>query len=478
MKRLLLGLLALLLAQPVLAQTLTPNPDAGVYVPQVATYPAGNAPAGVLGNGVDPDGGVAPAFTLHPEPDESWDIPDYSATTTTVDPNNFCLVGTAPGNCPEKKLRFIIYPSHLAPDDAVRLFCRPGTSHWHEFFGNKTPVACSTRRSLRKHPESMAPGNRLLSTAYWEAEVLFDDAATGNTFAVPAKEHVVYYVKPGNNPGPQVNDLQPLHAFLEFVGGKKPEDPYDCKVKREIDKANGGPGTGCTVTPGRYAYRTDGFLGYSCVTEDGQTRAAVKGGGDYTKSFVLADGTDPWEGRCTDGMIIYPEGNAPECWDGVNTGSITGYDHFRYKIGDNNTGKFICPSKPNGTGWYEVPAFELKSLRKTRGWNDYKRWYLSSDAHMRMVLQSMGINDPVLPGSSFHFDWKNGMHKWLRDYAFKNCLGIGGAPHECNNSVVGPDRQLLMAYPLPPATDNFNVSTLQKIGPTKAVRASMHAAMQ
>lgn len=128
------------------------------------------------------------------------------------------------------------------------------------------------------------------------------------------------------------------------------------------------------------------------------------------------------------------------------------------KVGDNNIGKDVCP-----TGWYEVPDVELKSLRPTRGWNDYKRWYLASDAHARKTLQAMGITDPVLPGSTFYFDWRNGIHKYLLRMSFDNCPGIRAAPHQCNNSVVAAKLGLKMPYPSAPPAEDFNVATPQTI---------------
>lgn len=467
MKKALLIVPALMVSHTALAQNLAANPDMGTYRPQTVTYPAGNL-APVVGDGSNPAGGIAPAFTLHPEPDESWDIPDPQWTSGTVDPNDYCLVDVAPSNCAEKKFRTIVESSITLPDDMIRVWCRPGQSHWHEFFGNRQPAACSTRASLRRKNTSTAPGNTAQSTPYWEPGWLFD-GPDGNTYAHHARENVVYYTGPRDETNSQVNHWQYLHTLLGFVGGVKPEDPDDDKVKAEIAAANAQPNT----WSGRYSYRTNGFVGYACTSASGQTTAQVKGGGQYTKSFVLADGTDPWEGRCTDGMLIYAEGNSPECWDGYNVMSLTGYDHFRYKIGDNNTGKLICPS--DGTkGFWEVPSFELKSLHATRGWLDYKRWYLASDAMMEARLTYLGKPRKVLPGESFHFDWKNGWNKIVLHNMMDNCLGLKGQPHQCNNNVYGPGLILKKAFPSPAPVDTFNLSTVTKIGPTRAIHVQMH----
>lgn len=443
---------------------LSSNPDMGTYTARAATYATGNG-ANVLGDGSNPAGGIAPAFSTHPEPNESWDTVDPNYTNG---PWQACTVDVAPSTCAEKKFRTTAAQTVFLRDDMIRYYGRPGQSHCHEFFGNKTPTAYSTRKSLRTRNASAAFGFTMQSTAYWEP--CWVKNIGGKLFAMPAGPNTIYYTVGRDPTNPQINKLQYLHTLLGFIGGTNMDDPNDCGFKNEIDKANGGPGTSCSVTPGRYAYRGNGFLGYVCVTADGASQQAVKGGGYYTRGFKLADGTDPWEGRCTDGMVIYAEGNAPQCWDGWNVMSPDGYKHFRYAIGDNNTGSTdVCPN-----GWYRVPDFELKTSHPTRGWGDYQNWSLDSDPMMQARLAALGTPRTVLPGESFHFDWKNGWNRIVLHQMLDYCLGIGGPPHECNNNTFNATASLSYPGSLPIKTaDPNNAATLGLIGTVNAAHVNM-----
>lgn len=462
MRNITIAAILALLAAPVQGQvTLSSNPDMGTYTPRTAVYASGNG-SNVLGDGSTPAGGIAPAFSTHPEPNESADAVD---TAYTNGPWQACTVDVAPSTCAEKKFRTTVAQSIFLQDDMIRYYGQPGVSHCHEFFGNKTPTAFSTRKTLRTRKESTAFGYTNQSTAYWEP--CWIKTIAGKKYATSASTNTVYYTVNRDVTNPQINRLQYLHTLLGFIGGVNMDDPNDCGHKNEIDKANGGSGTSCTVTPGRYAYIYNGFLGYQCVTQSGTTTVTVKGGGFYTKSFVLSDGTDPWQGQCTDGMLIIAEGNAPQCWDGWNVMSPDGYKHFRYRIGDNNLGAVdVCPN-----GWYKVPDFELKTAHPTRGWDDYKTWSLDSDPMMQAKLTALGTPRTVLPGESFHFDWKNGWNRTVLHQMLDYCLGIGGPPHECNNNTFNATSSLTYPGSLPiKNVDTNNPSTL-------AFVSTVHAAM-
>ena len=443
--------------------TLAANPDMGTYTPRAATYATGNA-VNVLGDGSNAAGGIAPAFSTHPEPDESWDTVDTNYTNGAW---QACTVDVAPSTCAEKKFRTTVAQTIHLKDDMIRYFGKPGVSHCHEFFGNKAPTAYSTRKSLRTRNASSAFGFSMQSTAYWEP--CWDKTINGKKYAGSATTNTVYYTVPRDNVNPQTNKLQYLHTLLGFIGGVNMDDPNDCVVKNELDVANGGPGTNCTVTPGRYTYRTNGFIGYACLLANG-VQADVKGGGYYSRSFVLADGTDPWEGRCVDGSAIYAEGNAPQCWDGWNVMSPDGYRHFRYAVGDNTTGAIdVCPN-----GWYKVPDFELKTTHPTHGWDDYRYWSLDSDPMMQAKLSALGTPRTVMPGESFHFDWKNGWNKIVLHQMLDYCLGLNGPPHECNNNTFNATSSLTYPGQLPIKTvDTNNAATLALIGTVNAAHVNM-----
>lgn len=257
---------------------------------------------------------------------------------------------------------------------------------------------------------------------------------------MPAITNVIYYSIGAPAGSTLVDNLQPLHLKLRFITGVNMDDPNDCQVKNELDVANGGSGASCTVTPGRYAYAGNGFKGYQCWSNygNGSVVTVVNGAGaGKTESpyFVAPGGVDPWGGNCGDNHAIIAVADAPECWDGWNITSPTGYRHFRHLVNDSVTGTTTCPN-----GWYKVPTFEIKTYHQTHGWADYSTWSLDSDAAMTAKLTALGTPRTVQPGESFHNDWMNGWVKSILDIWQGSCLGIGtNAPHTCNTDTINPD---------------------------------------
>jgi hypothetical protein len=423
----------LLCSTPLAAQTINAGPDMGTYTAQPAIYAAGTTP-NVLGDGSDAKGGTAPAFTTHPEPSETTDIvPPGWISGGGI---SFCELGSSP-NCTEKKWRTEMNGNHFNNDDFLRYWSQPGVAHCHEYAANKATNAYTTRASVRARPASTAAGGPALATPYWHPCII--KTINGKVYAIPATKLIFYYQEDGS----PVDDLQFLHTLLGFIGGVEMDDPDDLLVKAEIAAANAQPGTA-----GRYEYAGNGNAGYVCQTPS-NAPAAVKGGGYHSAGFTLADGTDPWEGRCVDGSTIYPEFNAPQFWDGVNVRSPGGYKHFRYGIKDNVTGKIVGPNH-----WFKVPTLQGKSFHRSRGWNDYKTWSLSSDAMMAAKL-----GRAVLPGESWHFDWMNGWHRATLRRWLAFCLGIGtNQPHQCDYSTLDASGRLISDSPAPDGSRNPQVN--------------------
>jgi hypothetical protein len=83
---------------------------------------------------------------------------------------SFGLVFGAGGDtgCQETKFRTFVDFSHYGPDDPIRNFGAPGSSHLHCFFGNGSTNANSTYKSLRKRGlTSTAIGTDVNGTGYW-----------------------------------------------------------------------------------------------------------------------------------------------------------------------------------------------------------------------------------------------------------------------------------------------------------------------
>jgi hypothetical protein len=450
-KRILAALALLAFAVPALAQT---PPDVGTYTPRTATYKT-DGTANILGDGSNDKGGVAPAFSTIPEPtDPSPTVPAGWIVGTNI---SYCLT-TVGGGCGEKKARFAAAWTHFLYDDPIRNYGQPGAAHCHEFFGNQNANAYSTRASLRLRTSGAGPGGPANATAYWQPCVL--KTIGGKVYAIPSDTNVLYYVEEVQSGTSIIDKLQPLHLKLRFVTGMNMDDPNDCAAKNEIDVANGGAGTSCTVTPGRYSYKSNGFVGHQCVLANG-TIAPTSAGLSEAKSFRLTTGTadadDPWYvggvHTCVDGSQILSYGRAPECWDGWNVWSPGGYKHFRHMVDDSVTGLPVCPN-----GWYLVPSYERKTYHRTRGWDDYKTWSLASDAMMSAKLTALGTPRTVLPGESDHDDWMNGWNTTTLNTWLSFCMGIGSnVPHLCNYSTISATERLITDSAAPDGSRNPQV---------------------
>lgn len=448
MERLIAGPMAfVMMASPAASQTLTSPPDMGTYVARSVTYAAGSAD-NVLGDASNAKGGVAPAFSTHPEPAEPTPtVPTGYIVNTAIDA---CVTTNGdpslPGSCNNKKARFGANASHILNDDPFRYWGQPGASHCHEFFGNAGVNAFSTNMSLRYRNASTFSGGPAWSTAYWRPCVL--KVIGGKTYAIRSIYNTVYYNEEVAQGQPIVDDLQTLHALLGFIAGVNMDDPDDNSRKAEVAAANAQSGTA-----GRYSFLGNGFLGYQCITPGVNGQAVpLASGAEYAPGFRLGpaslDASDPWYTggvhRCGVGYIIRTNLTSPPYWDGANPKAPGGYDNFRQPIQDNVKGKPVGPN-----GWYKVPTAQFKEDHMTQGWDDYKTWYLSSDMMMQMKLDAIAAaggpaSHTVLPGGSLHADWANGINRTVRDQALGYCLGVNtNTPHGCNYSTIGATQRLI-----------------------------------
>lgn len=106
---------------------------------------------------------------------------------------------------------------HRAPDDPIVSFGRPNTSHSHDFFGNKTTSAASTRDSLLAGGTSC---KRLQDTsAYWAPTLRMGERSVNPTRAQ------IYYLTSGRDPA----SIKPFPAGLKMIAGSAaatgPQDP-------------------------------------------------------------------------------------------------------------------------------------------------------------------------------------------------------------------------------------------------------------
>jgi hypothetical protein len=428
-------LAVLMVPSMVLAQTFPKPPDVPEYVTVAATYQAGATP-NTLGDNSNTWGGTAPYLASMPADIPSTEFPTGWILGTSI---TYCL--TVPVTCPEAKFRTQVNGSHILYDDPIRNYGLPGTSHCHQFFGNRGTNAYSTYARQRTSRGSNAGGGPYNATGYWlPCPVLTNPFADGKNYAVKIDNVIVYYTA---NVGENAK-LSRIPRGLRYILGTNMDDPDDLIVKAEITTANAQPGTA-----GRYSYIGNGFVGWFCAS----TGQAVK----YLKN---TDNTDPFSPTCPAGaQNFYIEFNGPQCWDGTNPWSPGGYKHMRYKIRDNYLGLDVCPN-----GWYELPGFIGKAYFTLGAFASYSTVRLSSDDPAATAAGHAMRN-----GESFHTDWFGGWDdtvfmKW-QDF----CLGINNqTARQCDYSTISATERLLTDSTGPDGLRNPHICLVCSYGVSSA----------
>lgn len=392
-------------------------------------YPA-TGEAQVLGDGVSPGGGWAPAWNSligeaidTPNPETLFDTTTNPAGCGSQNSVNPC--GRANDQY-ERKFRTNIGVSHFGYDDPIIAAQIPGGAHLHQFMAACQTTANTTYAQLRHiRPNdptdcSTAEGGNLNNSAYWTPvfttriggtlptvtqvggvdAVTLDQEGDGQLAAVSHGRATIYYI----------NQSHPLPPKFVFIGGYNVYDPSYTNKLVDIANAN---------APGRYdaeqTVESDGGastshykLGYSC-------------NGVSTKSLRNADGTDGFGGNCPAGTNITTfVKKAPVCWDGTNNVSPNGQTHVVPAIWDSVENKPACPK-----GWYRIMKVEWNLAWEHCGFAPdptgcgYGTWWLSSDKMAKNPDGSVG----TLPGVSWHFDWFNGWDQPTLNSLTAWCLG-------------------------------------------------------
>jgi Domain of unknown function (DUF1996) len=160
--------------------------------------------------------------------------------------------------------------SHRAPDDPIVFFRRPGASHKHDFFGNRTTRAASTTASLRRAGSTCTP--RPDRSAYW-VPTLYERGhplrATRGTF---------YYLVDNR----QASAVRPyplgLRVVAGYAQGRRPGQPVVAE--------------------------------WSC-----------RGSGIPSSEWVL---------ECPRGSLLEANVRFPDCWDGRRVDSADHRSHMAY----------------------------------------------------------------------------------------------------------------------------------------------------
>jgi hypothetical protein len=466
MKKLILAVLALVVAAPALSQSwtsgsgVTPtwtNTNGYVWTPPIGTdspHPADAFEPAAIGAGSN----YTPSLWI-----------DTPAATDVED------IGTAA----EAKFRITVAPSFIATADPILFPGLKPAGHPHTFFGwmgtdgKGAGVENANYALLRNNPRSSSAGGPINATLYWTPS-MFKEVNGLKLILVP--EEVLFYYFLGPTSGQNATRLR---RDLAFIGGADPSDFNDTARRAEYAAA-GLEYPGGRVLDGNS--NAAGFGGWQCLTSNGTVPITVAAGHGivnrttstyntvYARYLKGPNGEDPWAGQCLEGMTILGETGAPNCWDGTILRSPDGRDHFRYgtRAPDNDPVN-ICPAN-----YVRVPHFVSKHSFKVGpgGFADYGTWYLASD---RMNPPSTAadpsshdacrrIGPYFCPGATLHFDWMNGWQDDILAEWQQNCVGmvvygVDGTHADCDNSSIADTRRLRIGGAPPQA--NLSPSTVR-----------------
>lgn len=359
------------------------------YTPVPVSYATGsNTP--IIGDGTGTRG--SPCYALqHQLPDIASVAPGWILPSTEAYPPPPLVTNL---DADEAKFRAHINMSHILPDDPIRNYGRPGTSHLHEFFGNANTNAFSTfaslrnranRRALARQSATTGSGGPYNATAYWVPAML-----KGNR-VVKAGAISLYYTA---NPARRSLKSQQLPRGLRYVTGFDMDDPLGLLRIAERDAANTAAGHN------RYSLGGNGFDGWAMEDPTLSEVIPTSTGQTFNPSIVNPDGSNPWPDAYP-GCWLKATINGPSAYDGHNLWSPGGYKHVYHGLQDNDTGQVIMPQ---GAIW--IPALVLFIYYQHQGPEDYMQWTLSSDDHASMVAtQQAGHSVIIPPGGSYHTDW-------------------------------------------------------------------------
>lgn len=223
----------------------------------------------------------------------------------------FCPVSSDPDLCPQAKFRSFVDFSHVAPDDPIRNYGLPGTSHLHCFFGNGTTNAYSTYASLRRRAlTSTASGTDVNGTGYWfPCFINPNPDASGNNYVVLPDQFTLYYV----DDFPTSRKRAHLVAGMRYVFGCNMDDGG---IPTSADHCTGAwlqsiitaTNAAETTYPNRYRtfnnYPVDGPIGYTCIGATvSPSSPAYINSTDTVRSLKATDGSDPYNGTCNGAKI-------------------------------------------------------------------------------------------------------------------------------------------------------------------------------
>lgn len=423
-KRILLASAALV-ASPALA--FPQPPDVAAYSAVTPTYKTDNSVNTVIDSTVTPMP-IGTGLTNIPIPSTTNRIITNGPYSGTTAPFKTTIPYGGTGS--ENKFRTIVDFSHMLPDDPIRNYGQPGTSHLHCFFGSGSTNAKSTYKTLRKHAlNSTAAGTDVNATGYWyPCPVVLNPYGDGKNFAIKADEIIVYYTENPATDGTGANAKAFIPVGLRYVFGFEMDAASVATqyawLQTALDTANTAHGSvRYTLTDPAGHYQTQAL--YNCIGASPGTAYVLK----------TAAGADPYGGTCASGAQFFIKIEGSMCYDGTNLWAPGGYKNFIPGVWDNVTNGWACPYN-----YYKLPSLSLEIIITQYGWTDRQRWDLSSDIAYRAAHSLTTATLP--PGSTFHTDWNDGwdhvqMNKWQVSIGVEHNTG-----HELDSSQIDDSHYL------------------------------------
>lgn len=411
-------------------------PDMPAYTQVVPAYETANV------HNVPIDARVTPptrGLADIPSTDPGW-INTFAPLNENI-AGNYELCFADGGAAAECKFRTICNAGFTAKDDPLRNYGQPGSAHDHLFFGARKVNAWTTYRTLRTQKASNCAGGIFNNTAYWMP--LIKKTMSGAAYGVIPKYITVYYA---NNYDADPHRVAHLGRGIGFVTGSEMDDDWGW-LKTILSNTNAAVVAGGGAA-GRYTLPPQGasiICGNNVLTDLGQPSS---------RWFKNANGTDPWEGRCTSDKDFVVQFDASECWDGQNLWSPSGYHHVIPRVLDNRYGERICPKN-----YYQTVSLIVRALYMHGGFADYGTWSCSSDAGYQTVVNAGSNPHTIGTCESNHADWKDGWDGTTRFAQETNCGAVeGGRGHLCAAGTFSATQGLISTGAAPDGSRNPQVT--------------------
>lgn len=296
--------------------------------------------------------------------------------------------------------------------------------YWGNLVADKNMNYTRARNTQSTAGASNAAGGPLNPTVYANS-CLWQDNALGDGVRRVRKsnDHITYYTNWMNLADGLTIWQSP--RGMQYSFGVPPHDPENSIQKSELTAA---------VSWQSYS---DSFTGWFCDDGNGESQKFLVNA-DGTPAFTTSSGPS---GMCPTSAEIYAQSFGPGCMDGVNLRSASNFDHVRLPVGNNSSGREVCPDN-----WYPIAETENKSFYSHQGAADIATLQMDQDA----TATANSTNGTVYRhGEAYYRTWLGAWEpttilSWSSFcIAAKLTTTDSYTGHECNVSTISAIDRLL-----------------------------------